>query len=60
VGNKRKDSEKAKKRSLTFCETCEVEFLGNSVTKYFFRAECLKVRTGTYFVTRKALTNTIT
>jgi len=48
VGNKRKYSEKQKRRSSTFFETYEVKFfLGNSVTKIFFRAECLKVRTST-------------
>ena len=52
-------SEKAKKvinffgdlRSKIF-GTCEVKFFGNSMTKSF-RAEYLKVRTGTYFVIKK-------
>src|SRR6218665_893824 len=41
------------KRSSIFFENCEVKFLETSVTKKFFRAKCLKVRTGTYFLTKK-------
>jgi len=33
-------------------ETCEVQFFLIPRLKTFFRAECLKVRTGTYFVTK--------
>ena len=55
MGNKGKYSEKAKKSS-TFFETCEVSFFGESRwLKLIFRAGYVKVRTGTYFVTKNAL-----
>jgi len=50
---------KSKKRLSTFLETCEVKFFGNSMTKNIFCAECLlKVRTGTYLVTKSPADDT--
>jgi len=52
VGNKRKYSEKQPKKSSTFFETCEVNFLGKSVTKHSFPRRMPESASGTYFVTK--------
>jgi len=55
VGNKRKYSEKAKKVINFFRDLRSKIFGGKSGLKIIFRAGCLKVCTGTYFVTKRAL-----
>ena len=55
MGNKRKYSEKAKKVINFFRDLRSQVFGKFGDYKCFSRAECLKVHTGTYFVTKKAL-----
>jgi len=40
---------------INFFRDLRSTIFGNSVTKKFFHPKCLKVRTGTCFVTKKAL-----
>jgi len=55
VDNKRKYNEKAKKVINFFRDLRSQVFGKFGDYKCFSRAECLKVHTGTYFVTKKAL-----